>query len=68
MIGLGGIATGIHAAEFLIAGASAVQVGTANFWDPRSPQRIAEELSDFLKQEKLAKVSQLINTLKWTAL
>ncbi|MBV9745215.1 MAG: dihydroorotate dehydrogenase, partial [Acidobacteriia bacterium] len=41
VIGLGGIATGTDAAEFLIAGATAVQVGTANFWDPRAALRIA---------------------------
>ena len=41
VVGLGGIASGEDAAEFLIAGASAVQVGTATFWDPRSPLRIA---------------------------
>ena len=34
VIGLGGIASGEDAAEFLVAGASAVRVGTANFWDP----------------------------------
>ena len=65
VIGLGGIATGTDAAEFLIAGASAVQVGTATFWDPRSPQRIARELADFLKREKVAEVGDLINSLKW---
>ncbi|HXB67806.1 MAG TPA: dihydroorotate dehydrogenase [Candidatus Acidoferrales bacterium] len=64
VIGLGGIATGTDAAEFLIAGASAVQVGTATFWDPRSPLRIAEELSAFLKREGIAKVSSLVGTLK----
>jgi dihydroorotate dehydrogenase (NAD+) catalytic subunit len=64
VIGLGGIATGADAAEFLIAGASAVQVGTATFWDPRSPQRIAEELAAFLKREGIAKVSSLVGTLK----
>ena len=64
VIGLGGIATGVDAAEFLIAGASAVQVGTATFWDPRSPQRIAEELAAFLKRERIAKVASLVGTLK----
>jgi dihydroorotate dehydrogenase (NAD+) catalytic subunit len=63
VVGLGGISTGLDAAEFLIAGASAVQVGTANFWDPRSPVRIAAELAAFLKREKIANVSQLVNTL-----
>ena len=64
VVGLGGIATGLDAAEFLIAGATAVQVGTATFWDPRSPVRIAAELADFLKREKIASVSQLVNTLQ----
>ena len=64
VIGLGGITTGTDAAEFLIAGASAVQVGTATFWDPRSPQRIAEELAAFLKREGVAKVGALVGTLK----
>jgi len=64
VIGLGGISTGVDAAEFLIAGASAVQVGTATFWDPRSPVRIAAELADFLKSEKIGNVSQLVKRLK----
>ena len=64
VIGLGGIATGEDAAEFLIAGASAVQVGTATFWDPRSPVRIAEELGEFLRREKIGKVAELVGTLR----
>jgi dihydroorotate dehydrogenase (NAD+) catalytic subunit len=64
VIGLGGIATGEDAAEFLIAGASAVQVGTATFWDPRSPARIAEELDEFLRREKIASVKELVGTLQ----
>ena len=64
VIGLGGIATGEDAAEFLIAGAQAVQVGTATFWDPRSPLRIAEELAAFLERERIASVSELVGTLK----
>jgi dihydroorotate dehydrogenase (NAD+) catalytic subunit len=64
VVGLGGIATGEDAAEFLIAGATAVQVGTANFWDPRSPLRIARELAGFLKKEKIARAADLVGTLK----
>jgi dihydroorotate dehydrogenase (NAD+) catalytic subunit len=63
VIGLGGIATGEDAAEFMIAGASAVEVGTATFWDPRSPARIAKELGDFLKREKIARAADLVGTL-----
>ncbi len=64
VVGLGGISSGVDAAEFLIAGATAVQVGTANFWDPRSPLRVAVELGEFLRREKIAKVSELVGTLK----
>ena len=65
ILGLGGIATGLDAAEFLIAGASAVQVGTANFFDPRATQRIAKELDRFLERQNLASVSELVGTLKF---
>jgi dihydroorotate dehydrogenase (NAD+) catalytic subunit len=64
VIGLGGIASGEDAAEFLIAGARAVQVGTATFWDPRSPLRIAEELATFLRRENIARAADLVGTLK----
>ncbi len=64
VIGLGGIRSGEDAAEFLIAGASAVQVGTANFWDPEAPCRIARELDEFLEKEKIDNVRELIGTLK----
>ena len=64
VVGLGGIATGLDAAEFLIAGAAAVEVGTANFWDPAAPVRIAGELDRFLEQENIARVSDMMGTLK----
>lgn len=64
VIGLGGIRSGVDAAEFMIAGASAVEVGTANFWDPASPVRIARELDDFVRKEKLKSVNELVGTLK----
>ena len=50
VIGLGGIRTGEDAAEFLVAGASAVEVGTVNFWDPTAPCRIARELDSYLRK------------------
>jgi dihydroorotate dehydrogenase (NAD+) catalytic subunit len=64
VIGLGGIRSGVDAAEFMIAGASAVEVGTANFWDPASPVRIARELDDFVQKEELKSVNELVGTLK----
>jgi dihydroorotate dehydrogenase (NAD+) catalytic subunit len=65
VIGLGGIASGEDAAEFLIAGATAVEVGTATFWDPSSPLRVANELGDFLRREKIGSVRELTGTLRF---
>jgi dihydroorotate dehydrogenase (NAD+) catalytic subunit len=64
VVGLGGIASGEDAAEFLVAGATAVEVGTATFWDPSAPLRIARELDGFLKQERIASVRELTGTLR----
>jgi dihydroorotate dehydrogenase (NAD+) catalytic subunit len=64
VIGLGGISTGEDAAEFLIAGASAVQVGTATFWNPQSPVRIARELGEFLEREGIGNVKEIVGTLE----
>lgn len=66
VIGLGGIATGEDAAEFLIAGASAVEVGTATFWDPGSPARIARELDRFLADQGVARAAELTGTLRFS--
>ena len=64
VVGLGGIATGVDAAEFMIAGATAVEVGTASFWDPRAVIRITRELEKFLKKENVARASDLTGTLR----
>ena len=65
VIGLGGIASGEDAAEFLIAGARAVEVGTATFWDPAAPLKIAEELGRFLHQSGVEDVCDIVGTLKF---
>ena len=64
VIGMGGIATGEDVAEFLLAGASAVQVGTATFWDPQSPGRIVDEFRRFLRAESIANAADLIGALQ----
>jgi dihydroorotate dehydrogenase (NAD+) catalytic subunit len=64
VIGLGGIRSGEDAAEFLVAGASAVQVGTANFWDPAAPVRIARELDEYLRKENIDNVRELVGTFE----
>lgn len=65
VVGLGGIASGEDAAEFLIAGAQAVEVGTANFWNPQAPVKIARELDRFLRDEKIGSICDLIGTLQF---
>jgi dihydroorotate dehydrogenase (NAD+) catalytic subunit len=63
VIGIGGIMSGRDAVEFLIAGASAVQVGTANFVNPRATMDIIDELQTFLQQQRIPAVSDLIGSL-----
>ena len=60
--GIGGIASGEDAAEFLIAGATAVQVGTQSFVDPNSVLRVAKELEAFCAEQQLTDVSELVGT------
>lgn len=63
VIGLGGISTGADAAEFLMAGARVVQVGTATFVNPRAPLRIARELDRLLAKLGVRNVSELACTM-----
>ncbi len=61
--GLGGIMMGIDAAEFLIAGASAVQVGTATLASPDALPRITRELADWGEKNQIANISDIVGTL-----
>ena len=63
VIGLGGIAGGEDVAEFLEAGAVAVQVGTATFWDPERPARLVDEFRTFLETHGVASARKLIGSL-----
>lgn len=65
VIGLGGIANGEDAAEFLIAGARAVQVGTANFADPRAPARVALELGRVVRELGAGSVNDIVGTIRF---
>ena len=64
VIGIGGIREARDALEFLIAGAQAVQVGTANFTNPRVSLDILEGIEQFLKDRKLDSVRDIIGSLK----
>jgi dihydroorotate dehydrogenase (NAD+) catalytic subunit len=65
IIGVGGIMTGRHAAEFLMAGATAVQVGSANLADLNAPFRILTELEELLTRWEVNTVDQIIGTARW---
>jgi dihydroorotate dehydrogenase (NAD+) catalytic subunit len=64
LVGVGGIMSGEDALEFLCCGASAVQVGTATFYDPRAPLRIAEEMARWCRAHGVRAVTELIGTLR----
>jgi len=64
LIGMGGVATGLDVAEFMLAGASVVAVGTANFGDPTAVERIVRELEDFCVREGISDVSELIGAMR----
>lgn len=64
VIGLGGICHGRDAADFLIAGASAVQIGTANFVHPRAPIQIARQLDRILAKLGVPNVASLIGSVR----
>jgi len=63
VIGIGGIATAEDVLEYLVAGATAVQVGTSCFWDPAHPVRLADEVTRLLAAEGISDVRDLVGTL-----
>ena len=64
VVGIGGIMTGTDVVEFLLAGASAIQIGTGNFVDPWVAPRVISELREFCIQEGIGSVRSLIGELK----
>jgi dihydroorotate dehydrogenase (NAD+) catalytic subunit len=64
IIGLGGISTAENAIEYFLAGASAVQVGTATFHDPRALLRILDDLEKFLRKRGISSVRDLVGKMK----
>jgi dihydroorotate dehydrogenase (NAD+) catalytic subunit len=65
LVGIGGIETGRDAVEFMLAGASAVQVGTAIFRDPAAPLRIVAELDRWCADHGVDDATSLIGGLQW---
>ncbi|MDD2464998.1 MAG: dihydroorotate dehydrogenase [Desulfobulbus sp.] len=64
VIGIGGVGTAEDAIEFLIAGATAVQVGTANFYNPAATEQIIDGINDYLIQQGESSVQSIIGSLR----
>jgi dihydroorotate dehydrogenase (NAD+) catalytic subunit len=64
VIGIGGIMTARDALEFFIAGASAIEIGTANFVNPRTTMDVLEGIEAYLKQNNIDKLSNIVGTLE----
>ena len=64
IIGVGGIATLDDVMEFLVAGASAVQIGTANFFDPTISVRLVEQLPAACAELGVTSISEIVGTLR----
>ena len=64
IIGMGGIATAEDALEFIMAGATAVSVGTANFYNPYATVEIAEGIEAFMKKQSVEDIRELIGCVK----
>lgn len=63
IIGMGGIANATDAIEFMLAGASAVQVGTYNFVDPACTTKIVEGIADYMSRHNITDINELIGAL-----
>jgi dihydroorotate dehydrogenase (NAD+) catalytic subunit len=64
VIGMGGIMTGTDALEFLVAGAAAIEIGTANFVDPDAAARIVDEIERWCRAHGVAAVRDIIGTIR----
>jgi dihydroorotate dehydrogenase (NAD+) catalytic subunit len=64
IVGIGGIISGKDACEYMIAGASAIEVGTANFIDPESTERIIRDLEVYCLKKGIKNIEKIIGTLK----
>jgi dihydroorotate dehydrogenase (NAD+) catalytic subunit len=63
VIGMGGISTAADIIEFMLAGATAVQIGTASYWDPCATEKIVDELQEYCTEHGIAELSELTGGL-----
>jgi dihydroorotate dehydrogenase (NAD+) catalytic subunit len=63
VMGMGGISTAADVVEFMLAGATAVQIGTASYWDPCSTEKIVDELQNWCVEHEIARLADLTGGL-----
>jgi dihydroorotate dehydrogenase (NAD+) catalytic subunit len=63
VIGMGGISTATDIIEFMLAGATAIQIGTASYWDPCATEKIVDELQEYCAEHGIQKLSELTGGL-----
>jgi dihydroorotate dehydrogenase (NAD+) catalytic subunit len=63
VIGIGGISSAVDIVEFMLAGATAVQIGTANYWDPVATEKVVGELHDWCVEHRVERLASLTGGL-----
>jgi dihydroorotate dehydrogenase (NAD+) catalytic subunit len=63
VIGMGGISTATDVIEFMLAGATAVQIGTASYWDPCATEKIVDELQEWCAEHEVSRIADLTGAL-----
>jgi dihydroorotate dehydrogenase (NAD+) catalytic subunit len=64
VIGMGGISTAADVIEFMLAGATAVQIGTASYWDPCATEKIVDELQEWCHHHRVASIASLVGGMQ----
>jgi dihydroorotate dehydrogenase (NAD+) catalytic subunit len=59
VIGMGGISTAADVIEFMLAGATAVEIGTASYWDPCATEKIVDELAQWCAEHRINRIAEL---------
>jgi dihydroorotate dehydrogenase (NAD+) catalytic subunit len=63
VIGMGGISTAADVIEFMLAGAAAVEIGTASYWDPCATEKIVDELQEWCSDHQVARIADVTGAI-----
>jgi dihydroorotate dehydrogenase (NAD+) catalytic subunit len=64
IIGMGGVSTAADVVEFMLAGATAVQIGTASYWDPCATEKIVDALQEWCTERQIPRLAELTGGLQ----